>query len=592
MITTLVATLVAVDRRNEWELRREQSVHRLDLAEEITRNALLAVRADALYLADQQQASRFAEGDISRRSELEVEYANFLRRKGCYDQIRVINMNGEETLRLNFAGGQPVVVPAEELQDKEDRYYFRESLGLRPGEVYLSDFDLNLEHGRIEVPLKPVIRCVAPIASVEGNVRSLLVLNFLGAPLLEHIDVTSHPGTTLMLNAEGEYLRGPHAQDAWGWLLGHERSFPRQFPEEWQQLQRATDTPLLTRRGAFLMRRVDTGRVVASPDGLSPTRTAANRTPASHQQYLRLLAYVPREAVFGSSRRLLARLCVLAICAYLPIVVVTGYWSRASLARAEQSRQLAHSEEHLRQLSSRLLRIQEEERRAISREIHDELGQQATAIQLDLKLAARNLPTTTDSNAAAPHLERALREAESLLACLHDFARRVRPAVLDDLGLRDALESHLWEFSQRSGIAVDSLLDFPSQEIPDNIADNTFRLVQESLHNVLKHAEATRVCVQVVWRPGEAMPSPRGTGALPAGMNIVIQDDGKGCWNESPTTDRLGWVGMRERVDLLGGTFQIQPAAPSGTRLEFLLPAAASPPAASVVPRFKSEALS
>ena len=117
------------------------------------------------------------------------------------------------------------------------------------------------------------------------------------------------------------------------------------------------------------------------------------------------------------------------------------------ISRQLQNQQIAISEERLRELSSRLLRIQEDERRAISREIHDELGQQATAINLDLKLADRNI----ESEQARSHLERAIRENEQLLQTLHAFATRVRPAVLDDLGLRDALQSHLWEFHSNFG---------------------------------------------------------------------------------------------------------------------------------------------
>ena len=223
-----------------------------------------------------------------------------------------------------------------------------------------------------------------------------------------------------------------------------------------------------------------------------------------------------------------------------------------------QNDQIATSEERLRELSSRLLRIQEEERRAISREIHDELGQQATAINLDLKMAHRNIK----SEQAGPNLERAIRENEQLLQTLHAFASRVRPAVLDDLGLRDALESHVWEFQERTHIDVDADLSFDSAEIPDEIADNAYRLVQESLTNVAKHAEASRVRVSLSIEKSDSSRH----------LYISIRDDGRGYDAIEYNGHRLGLVGMQERVDLLSGELRMKSNVDEGTNIEITLP--------------------
>jgi signal transduction histidine kinase len=228
------------------------------------------------------------------------------------------------------------------------------------------------------------------------------------------------------------------------------------------------------------------------------------------------------------------------------------------MSRQLQNRQIAISEERLRELSSRLLRIQEDERRAISREIHDELGQQATAINLDLKLANRNL----QSEQATSHLERAIRENEQLLKTLHAFATRVRPAVLDDLGLRDALESHLWEFQQRTGVQVTSDLSFDSAEVPNEIADNTYRLMQESLNNVAKHANASTVCVTVSIEDN-------GTAQQ---LCMSIRDDGRGYETPAQSSQRLGLLGMQERVSLLSGEMRMESDLDQGTNIEFRLP--------------------
>jgi len=113
--------------------------------------------------------------------------------------------------------------------------------------------------------------------------------------------------------------------------------------------------------------------------------------------------------------------------------------------------------------------------------------------------ASSDEPTPTPADAAATthavadHLERAIGENETLLQTLHEFARRVRPAVLDDLGLRDAMESHVMEFRTRTQVETVLRFDCDPNQLPTVIADNVFRLVQESLNNVAKHAKATHV---------------------------------------------------------------------------------------------------
>ena len=241
---------------------------------------------------------------------------------------------------------------------------------------------------------------------------------------------------------------------------------------------------------------------------------------------------------------------------FIPVAVFARFWAKATGTRELQARRIAASEEKLRDLSSRLLRIQEDERRAISREIHDEFGQQVTAINLDLKLAERNI----EAGRAKPHLVRAVSENETLLHSLHEFATRLRPAVLDDLGLLDAVESHLEEFQQRTGIDVEAELEFSSVEIPVDVADHAYRLLQESLNNVLKHAQATRVRVAMSV-----------AGDDPSYLFVSVRDNGRG-YAAHNHRGGLGLIGMRERVELLAGELRTHSDLDRGTLIEIKLP--------------------
>ena len=549
LLGLIVASLYTQNRRREWALRKEQAKHRLDVASELISHELDGVRSDALFLADQTPLRQFVQGDVSQQKGLQTEYRNFVRRKKMYDQIRLLDLGGHETIRVNYSRQGAISVSPPELQDKSDRYYFREATSLRPGEVFVSDFDLNLERGQIEKPLKPVIRFVTPVADDAGSAQGFLVLNYLGARLLRDLDKSTLLGFTMLLRPDGNYLRSPNENDTWGWLLGHDRTFATQFPSEWARIDEMANCEL-TANGAFASRRIPLGTHPSETD--TPTRAANGRDS------IIVVSYLPREQIFAASQGLLKRLALLAVSVLVPVAIFARFWAQAMTSRQLQNEQIADSEERLRELSSRLLRIQEDERRAISREVHDELGQQATAINLDLKLADRNI----ESEQARSHLERAIRENEQLLHTLHAFATRVRPAVLDDLGLRDALESHLWEFQQRTSIQVDSELSFDSAEVPNEIADNAYRLVQESLNNVVKHADASTVRVNVSINRNEETQE----------LFMSIRDDGRGYETIAHNGQRLGLLGMQERVNLLSGELRMESDLEQGTNIEIKLP--------------------
>jgi signal transduction histidine kinase len=538
------------DRRHERTLRIAQAKHRLDEAFELVSNEIERVQADALFLSDQIPVREFVAGDKARLEGIAAEYASFLRRKQIYDHIRLLDLKGLETIRVNYSRGQANTVASSDLQDKSDRYYFRKALSLQPGDVFVSDFDLNLEHGQIEKPLKPVIRFVAPIVDDLGATKGLLVLNYLGDRLLRKIGESTVPGLTMILRTDGNYILGPSENDGWGWLLGHGRSFVNQFPHEWANLPDKEDGEF-TQNGLFARRNI-------LLDGTSAVQHDDSKNDTAGHETIIVVSYLPRHQIFEDSNKSLTRLLWVAGCVLIPVAIFSRYWAHASLSRKLQADQIAVSECRLRELSSRLLRIQEDERRSISRQIHDELGQQVTAINLDLKLANRNI----ESGNARSHLERAIRENEELLQTLHTFATRVRPVVLDDLGLRDAIESHLWDFQERTKIEVDAILRFQSADIPDEVADNAYRLIQESLNNVAKHAHASKVDVVMTTTEEDCLRF----------IRITIRDDGRGYGVKNSSGQRLGLVGMQERVDLLSGTLNIESRTHEGTSIDIKLP--------------------
>ena len=218
---------------------------------------------------------------------------------------------------------------------------------------------------------------------------------------------------------------------------------------------------------------------------------------------------------------------------------------------------LRESREQLRQLAARLQAVREEERASIAREIHDELGQTLTAIKIDLAWVAGRVPRTW----------RRVRERSSGLLALVDgavdtvrrLATQLRPAVLDDLGLAAAVEWQAQDIARRTGL--DLAVTIPAEDLPLDRDQTTalFRILQEALTNVVRHADATHVGVEL-----------RQDGAA---VILEVTDDGRGIGEESASAaESLGLLGMRERAAALGGTVTVARGAKGGTRVTATVP--------------------
>lgn len=554
----IVTGLYWQDCRHEELIVGGQRRALLQSEADIIAHELSNVQSDLVYLSQQSSLAKFLSGDETRRPELEQEYQRFCVRKAVYDQIRCLNNTAMETIRVDYRDGRPRIAPPDELQDKTGRYYVKRAALLSIGHVLVSPLDLNVEHGEIERPLKPVIRFLTPVFNEAGEKSGLLVLNYLGAHLLKKLGDTSarERGSVWLLNFDGEYLLGPQREDEWGWMLGHARSFRGDFSESWNYIGNRADGHFLSDRGLITFRRVTGERnaptaSMAAPSGRELRVPQEAPTP---EDGLLLVSHVPVDVLYEGPHKLLRRLLAMYAGAAVLLLAIAWYWAHAGAVRRQQEVQIAKSEARLRKLSSQLLAGQEDERRRISRELHDNLGQQVTAICLDLQSAARH----QDPANVRRLLERAIGETGELLQSLHVIAANLRPSVLDDLGLRDAVESHLTEWSRRAQVEVISRLDLNGRSCSGQIGENAFRIVQEALTNVARHAQAGEVKVTMTLSDEE--------------LWIQVEDNGVGFDPRKLDGSRLGVLGMQERAELLGGTFELVAAPGSGTRIAVTIP--------------------
>lgn len=219
-------------------------------------------------------------------------------------------------------------------------------------------------------------------------------------------------------------------------------------------------------------------------------------------------------------------------------------------------REVAQAREELHRLSARLVEVQEEERRKLSRELHDEVGQSMSALLVELGNLASVLPP---DNAALNERVRALKRlAENNVVVLRNLSLLLRPSMLDDLGLIPALKWQAREVARRSGLKIKvNAEDAAEDHLPDEYRTCIFRVVQEALHNVTRHAKASQVTIWVT--RGER------------GVSVRIHDNGAGFHTQEKG---MGILGMEERIRHLHGRFKIESQPGEGTTVGVELPLA------------------
>ncbi|HUP60312.1 MAG TPA: sensor histidine kinase [Thermoanaerobaculia bacterium] len=213
-----------------------------------------------------------------------------------------------------------------------------------------------------------------------------------------------------------------------------------------------------------------------------------------------------------------------------------------------------HAEHEMRLLSQQLVAAQEEERKKLTRELHDHVGQMLTALRLELGRAQRE--RSGDDTRTSRTLAECKRLVDTILRSVRDLVMGLRPSMLDDFGLQPALEWHVRDFRRRTNIRVDLHLDGNLDALPDPHRTCVYRIVQEALTNCARHARAKLAGVAVTLDDEQ--------------LELIVSDDGVGL--PSGQARGVGLLGIEERVRELEGTFAVRTRAEGGTELRVSLP--------------------
>jgi signal transduction histidine kinase len=226
------------------------------------------------------------------------------------------------------------------------------------------------------------------------------------------------------------------------------------------------------------------------------------------------------------------------------------------------SEEVIVSREELRELSDQQRSVRDAEQKRIAREIHDELGQELTGLKLGIHLLKRNVVARVDGesrSAMETEIDGLSKQVDSTIGAVRRIATDLRPSVLDDFGLVAAIDWQTNEFGERSGIECIFSSNVSNLDIDPDSSTAIFRIFQEALTNVARHADATRVRVKIELRGST--------------VSLTVADNGKGIDKEVlKRTKSLGMLGMRERARLIGGSVAVSRSDDGGTRVELIAP--------------------
>ncbi len=313
------------DFQQETHLRSQ--LHKTKLAAQTIRTRLSIVDADLRFLYSSDALNSYlANPDEAHENALARLFYHFAAANKRYDQVRFIDANGAERIRVNYNAGNPQIVPRDQLQNKRHRYYFSDIFALPQGESFVSRLDLNVENREIELPVKPMLRIGMPVFSSDNTKLGVLVLNYLAGDLLTEVrdELGKGRGTPFMLNEGGYYLINPDGAQEWAWMYpDRDANFAQSNPAVWNRMQENPSQQMLTLDGFYTFTRID-------------HPWSKNRGNANAAQHWFLLTHLAPDIWYQSA--LEDHGAALTLAALLLLIGGASAWRLAHLAARQVSR--------------------------------------------------------------------------------------------------------------------------------------------------------------------------------------------------------------------------------------------------------------
>lgn len=524
--------------------------HHIEIQSAVLDNDLTHVAYTLSYLRDQVHLHGYGDSELNRTSFAQDIYS-FMQSNALYDQIRFIDADGMEVVRVNFNRGSPELVMQERLQFKGDRDYFRQSMLLGENEIYISALDLNVEYGKVEEPYKPVIRFAMPVFSQKGEILGVLIVNHLASTMLDAFKKFASPTSarSMLLNDSGYWLSHPDVEQQWGFMFEslQGQSMKHQSPALWQSVMNR-DYNQFDFDGDI----VSVGTVY--PFSSFSTMRKIKLSSQARQRFWKIVSIYPEAELNEQLLPLKTRVTVSALLSMLASLLLLVLWRRSTLRKIETEKEREKLLQQLQELSRRLIDLREEEVSRIASALHDDMAQVLVAIQMQLGLTEQLCQTGEYAEAKAS-IGRIQKMSGDLTRVIRNQLYAIRPGHLHEIGLEASVEELCREWRKQMDITL--RLEKMPEDLPDKLQLCLFRVVQESLTNVIKHSGATLLEIELTHQNDE----------------IWLQCRDNGCgFNVANVVRGLGLIGMQERISALGGSMHVDSSKGRGVHLEVRLP--------------------
>lgn len=256
-----------------------------------------SISSDLRFISNMYELQLFIDSvPNSSLESIQNEFVQFGRAKKEYAQIRYLDHRGNEIVRVDFKDGIPFIIPDGKLQNKKDRYYFKDAIILGKDGIYVSPFDLNIENGEIEKPLNPMIRFAQPVYSRKGEKRGIVVLNYRGEEILNHIRKKTGISKRFLLNSDSYFLMGPTPRDEWGFMFEERfhRNMQQYYPDVWKSIKYVDEGSVFNDSGFFIYHTVSPLLShFQSTDGTYLAKGSSSHSVDSAEYQWKLISYLP-----------------------------------------------------------------------------------------------------------------------------------------------------------------------------------------------------------------------------------------------------------------------------------------------------------
>ena len=276
-----------------------------------------------------------------------IQFAKF---EGIYDQIRYIDEQGMEKIRINFNNGRPVSVKKEKLQNKKNRYYFKDSIKLNKNEIFMSPMDLNIENGKIELPLKPMIRIGAPIFDKKGEKKGIIIVNYLSRNLVNVLsDEEATTPHLMMVNKNGYFLKGLSRNEEWGFMYEDKKhlTFKNKFPDSWDLIKSSDKGSFINKLGLFSFNTIFPMKEKSkSSNGASTAFESSKKAVNADEYQWKIVCFITKDNFDQKLEAFQKTVVILDVMISFIVIIITWFLAVSShrKKKAEFKLKIAHDE--------------------------------------------------------------------------------------------------------------------------------------------------------------------------------------------------------------------------------------------------------